>query len=106
MRLGRSWLADLDMAAKLEEIWLEWSDHQDNDRQSVDYARAFREYGIDVEALPTEHAAARVAASGVKVDLVLALNSWASQLKFDPRPQDPARPQRRRPERRRGRAGR
>ena len=54
----------------------------------------FRDYGIDVEALPAEEAAARVAASQIKLDLALSLYGWASGLRFDPRPQDPARWQR------------
>jgi tetratricopeptide (TPR) repeat protein len=55
---------------------------------------AFRDYGIDVEALPVEEATARIAASQVKYDLALALGQWASRLEFDPRRRDPARGQR------------
>src|SRR5207247_332102 len=53
----RQWVTDLDMAVKLEEIRLEWYEHLDKDRYYADFARALREYGIDMEALPTEEAA-------------------------------------------------
>jgi tetratricopeptide (TPR) repeat protein len=54
----------------------------------------FREYGIDVEALPAEEAAARIAASHIKLDLVLSLDRWATSLRFDARKLDPKRWQR------------
>src|SRR5439155_25508065 len=40
------------------------------------YERAFREYGIDVDALSVEEAAARVAASPIARRLVVALDDW------------------------------
>src|SRR5262249_37049371 len=52
------------------------------------YARVFRDYGIDVEALSTEEAAARIADSHIKLDLVLALDRWAKSLRSDPRELD------------------
>jgi tetratricopeptide (TPR) repeat protein/serine/threonine protein kinase len=82
----RQWVTDLDMAVKLEEIRLEWYEHSDKDRYHADHARAFRDYGIDLKALPTEEAAARMAASRIKLDLVVALGGWAGD--------DPARRQR------------
>jgi eukaryotic-like serine/threonine-protein kinase len=93
-RQVRQWGTDLDTAVKLDEIRLEWYDHRDDDRKYADFARAFREYGIDVEALATEEAAARVAASRIKVDLVLTLGSWAESLRSDARPENSARRQR------------
>jgi eukaryotic-like serine/threonine-protein kinase len=96
-RRVRQWATDLDTAAKLEEIRLEsyeigeYGNLEEYDRGYADYARVFRDYGIDVDALSAEEVTARVAASKVKLDLVLALGSWASQLRSDLRPQDPAR---------------
>jgi eukaryotic-like serine/threonine-protein kinase len=85
---------ELETAAKLEEILAEFKEPPARDREYAEYARVFRDYGIDVEALSTEEAAARIADSNIKLDLVLALEQWASSLRFDPRPQDPARWQR------------
>src|SRR4029450_9211040 len=45
-RRVRQWLTDLDMAAKLEEIRLESG--TDYNRPYAEYARVFRDYGIDV----------------------------------------------------------
>ncbi len=83
-------LTELETAAKLEEILTE----SYRDRGYAEYARLFRDYGIDVEALPTEEAAARIADSRIKLDLVLALDRWATSLRADPRRLDPTRWQR------------
>jgi serine/threonine protein kinase/tetratricopeptide (TPR) repeat protein len=93
-RQVRLWHTDLDTAAKLEGIRLEWYDLDDRIRGYADFARVFRAYGIDVEALPVEEATARVVDSQIKLDLVLALDSWAGQLRTDSLPQNPARWQR------------
>ena len=54
------------MLAKLEEIRLNKAFGKDDaphpSRSDTEYARAFRDYGIDVEALPVEEAAARIRA--------------------------------------------
>src|SRR5262249_55621143 len=87
--LGRrvsQWLTDLNTAAKLEEILMESPSNTNRDRAYADLARVFRDYGIDVEALPTEDATARVAASQIKIDLALALNGWTAIVRLDPRP--------------------
>src|SRR5262249_30261293 len=55
-RRVRRWQTDLDMAAKLEELRRQSADTADWDREYADYARLFREYGIDVEALSAEEA--------------------------------------------------
>jgi tetratricopeptide (TPR) repeat protein/serine/threonine protein kinase len=93
-RRVRQWLSDLDTAARLEELRLESYDEEDRDRSYADFARVFREYGLDVEALPVEEATARVAASRIKRDLVSALGNWAWRLQHDRRPQDPSHWQR------------
>jgi serine/threonine protein kinase/Flp pilus assembly protein TadD len=41
------------------------------------YARAFREYGIDVDALDPAEAAGRIRAKGVRAELAAALDGWA-----------------------------
>ncbi len=86
-------LTELETAAKLEEI-LESTEPAARDRVYAEYSQVFRDYGIDVEALSTEEVAARIADSNIKLDLVLALDRWASSLRSDRRPQDPARWQR------------
>jgi tetratricopeptide (TPR) repeat protein len=75
-----SWLADLDMAGRLEELALSWFEDADVSRTAAEYARVFRNYNMDVEALPPTKAAERVAASRVHADLVSALDDWAWQL--------------------------
>jgi len=105
-RRVRQWLTDLETSAKLEEILLEFAAPGIRDRLFVGstepsariqgdggYARVFRDYGIDVEALSTEEAAARIEHSHIKVDLVLALDRWAKSWRADPGV-DPARWQR------------
>ena len=87
-------LTELETAAKLEELLTEFKEPPARDREYAEYAQAFRDYGIDVEALSNEEAAARIADSTIKLDLVLALDRWASSLRSDPRPQDPAHWQR------------
>jgi tetratricopeptide (TPR) repeat protein len=89
-RRVRQWLTDLDMAAKLEECRLQNLGKRNHPRMIAGYARLFRDYGIDVETLPTEEAAARVAASAIKLDLALALRTWATILRWDSRKQDRA----------------
>src|SRR5262249_20602521 len=85
-------LTELETAAKLEEIEILMESYRD--RVYAEYARLFQDYGIDVDALSTEEAAARIADSRIKLDLVLALDRWASSLRSDPRGLDPARWQR------------
>jgi tetratricopeptide (TPR) repeat protein/tRNA A-37 threonylcarbamoyl transferase component Bud32 len=75
-RRARDWLKDLDMVARLEEIGT------DSDRDPmpipVAYGQAFREYGIDIEALTPEEAAARIASRPIRVDLATALDRWGN----------------------------
>ncbi|HET6573304.1 MAG TPA: protein kinase [Fimbriiglobus sp.] len=85
-------LTELEMAAKLEELPIELETQRD--RVYAEYARLFQDFGIDVEALSTEEAAARIADSSIKLNLVLALDRWANTLRSDPRRPAPARWQR------------
>jgi tetratricopeptide (TPR) repeat protein len=68
-RRAREWLHDLDMVANLDA---RTTSHMA--RSLAEYLQAFREYGIDVEALPPEEAAARIAARPIRVDLAVALD--------------------------------
>jgi tetratricopeptide (TPR) repeat protein len=72
---------DLRMRVTLEEIRLTQAAVKDNhfDLAGADrlFASAFRDYGIDVDALPPAEAAARVRASRITDDLVAALDAWA-----------------------------
>jgi serine/threonine protein kinase/Flp pilus assembly protein TadD len=73
---------DLEMVQRLEQIRLrlpvdEVEVSSDWKRQDVLYARAFREYGIDVEALEPAEAARRVRAASIRLELTAALDHWA-----------------------------
>jgi tetratricopeptide (TPR) repeat protein/serine/threonine protein kinase len=72
-RRAREWLNDLDMVVRLEEIeaGTDWK------VKLVEYLKAFREFGIDVENLPPEEAAARIAARPIGVDLAVSMDRWA-----------------------------
>jgi tetratricopeptide (TPR) repeat protein len=76
--LGR----DLEMAARLEEIRarepIDRSGRFDWTRLGPEFARAFRDYGIDVEALTTAEAARRIRARAIPEELVAALEDWAT----------------------------
>jgi serine/threonine-protein kinase len=54
------------------------------------YARAFREYGIDPEALPPQETARRVRARPIARELVAALDDWAKVRRTATRPDDAA----------------
>jgi serine/threonine protein kinase/Flp pilus assembly protein TadD len=70
---------DVNMVLRLEEIWMP---HVGAGLLSatpftVAYATAFREYGIDVEALEPSEAGARIRARKIRLELALALDSWS-----------------------------
>jgi serine/threonine protein kinase/tetratricopeptide (TPR) repeat protein len=72
---------DLTMVARVEQIRLEQAQvkggHFDIGGAAPAYARAFRDYGIDVETLAPEEAAARMRARSIWVQLAAALDNWA-----------------------------
>ena len=76
--------ADLAMLGALEQARLEMTavadNHFDHERTTAGYARAFREYGIDVAALPPHEAAALVRERTIALYLVAALHDWAGLL--------------------------
>jgi tetratricopeptide (TPR) repeat protein/serine/threonine protein kinase len=72
---------DLEMAVLLEDIRLEQTsvkdDHFDSAGADPLYAEAFRDYGIDVEALDPAEAAERIQARSIAAELITALDNWA-----------------------------
>jgi tetratricopeptide (TPR) repeat protein len=82
-------LADLRMVLRLEEIRLLQSSVKDGrfDSEGADrrYAAAFRDHGIDVEALPLQEAAQLIAAQTIQVELAAALDGWARMRRYNPR---------------------
>jgi eukaryotic-like serine/threonine-protein kinase len=85
---------ELETAAKLDEMLVEFTGPVSRDRFYAKHAQAFQDCGIDVEALSTEEAAARIASSLIKLDLVFALERWALAIRDDDRKLDPDRWQR------------
>jgi serine/threonine protein kinase/Flp pilus assembly protein TadD len=87
LRRAREFEADLEMAARLEDLTLRPArktggkdlvakiDFAELDRQ---YARAFREFGIDLETLPEGEAAERVRVRPIRVELAAALDHWSN----------------------------
>src|SRR5262249_11301625 len=76
-------VADAQMIVDLEEIHARKTaptievDQPYWEQFDREYARAFREYGIDVAALPTGEAAERVKSRAICVELVATLDEWA-----------------------------
>jgi tetratricopeptide (TPR) repeat protein len=73
---------DVEMVLRLEEIWTprdsrRWAGERFRASRAAAYATAFREYGIDVEALEPSEAAARIRARKIRLELALALDFWA-----------------------------
>jgi eukaryotic-like serine/threonine-protein kinase len=83
-------LADLTMAESLEDINLDQAAVREElfDLAQADlaYARAFRDYGIDIDALPTEDAAERIKGRAIRAALVAALDDWALVRKHTRKP--------------------
>jgi eukaryotic-like serine/threonine-protein kinase len=83
---------DLQMVARLEEARLS-EEYVPGERGMASneggpdlYAAAFRDFGVDVETLPAEEAAARLRARpAVAIPLAAALDDWAGKV----RPRDP-----------------
>src|SRR5262245_33721012 len=82
-RTGRGLLADFRRLARLEEVRTQGGGvkdgHFDFEAEDRGYAAAFRDYGIDVEALAPPEAAERVGARAIRVELAAALDAWAIQ---------------------------
>jgi serine/threonine-protein kinase len=76
-------LADLQMLGKLEQARLEGAAVRqrnssfDSARTDAKYAEAFREYGIEVQALLPPTAAREIKGRNIRVELAAALDDWA-----------------------------
>jgi hypothetical protein len=81
-------LADFRMVAKLEEVRLLGSGvkdgHFDYEAEDRGYAAAFRDYGIDIEALDPREAAECIGARAIRVELAAALDDWARKRRWVP----------------------
>jgi serine/threonine-protein kinase len=82
--LGRQLLdvgRDLEMAATLEEVRIRRADVVEGrlavSRAAAEYARAFRDYGIDIDALDPAQAAERIRERAIRAELAAALDDWA-----------------------------
>ncbi len=67
---------DRRMAHRLAEIKVEFSSHNDRSKMDADYAAAFHEYGLDLDALPAAEAGAGIVARRIADDLVSAIDQW------------------------------
>jgi hypothetical protein len=74
-------LADLEILAKLEDIRLGQSAVKDGkfDKAGADpaFAKAFHDYGIDVQVLGVQEAAAQIRQRVIAIHLAAALDDWA-----------------------------
>jgi tetratricopeptide (TPR) repeat protein/serine/threonine protein kinase len=73
---------DIEMVLSLEDARLEGSERALGSRGGGDamdaaYLKAFRDYGIDVEALPADRAAELIRARPIRRELTDALDAWA-----------------------------
>jgi WD40 repeat protein/tetratricopeptide (TPR) repeat protein len=72
---------DRRMLARLEQALLEGSNFKDNEfdwkQSAIDYAAAFQEYGIDVQALAAEEVVRLIQQRTIHTHLVAALDHWA-----------------------------
>jgi serine/threonine protein kinase/tetratricopeptide (TPR) repeat protein len=74
---------DGQMALRLDEVRLPGMGIPGaEENRDVQYAQAFREYGIDVESLEPRQVAEQVAARTIRPELIVALDNWAHERKF------------------------
>jgi serine/threonine protein kinase/Flp pilus assembly protein TadD len=87
---------DVEMVLRLERIRLPQSVNgfegaYDHRRADTSYGEAFRDYGIDVEALQPAEAARRIRPRAIHRELIVALDQWAARRgHLDPRGFDSA----------------
>ena len=67
---------DLEMVLKLEELRLKRTG-ANGEEVDQGYRKAFRELGIDVDAVEPEAAAERIQARSVRTQMVVAMDTWA-----------------------------
>lgn len=83
---------DRRMVERLARIHVDMTFHLNRAREDAQYAAAFRDYGIDVDALSPAEAGARIAARPIAIELAAALDHWAfSRRRTKPRRLDEAR---------------
>jgi serine/threonine protein kinase/Tfp pilus assembly protein PilF len=78
---------DLEMVLRLEHLRLppperSISNFNPPGNDDAAYARAFRDFGIDVEALEPNEAAERIRARSIWLELAIALDNWAACLQL------------------------
>jgi tetratricopeptide (TPR) repeat protein/serine/threonine protein kinase len=81
---------DRQMVDRLDQIKLEYSSHTDRPKIDAHYVVAFREFGIDVDALAPAEAGARVASSRIADELISAIDQWIFRRKSIISPDLPA----------------
>jgi tetratricopeptide (TPR) repeat protein len=77
---------DLGMAQQLEDIYFRILNTEPfvlAPSADAEYTRAFRNYGIDAEALPVAEAAKRISARTIRLELVRALDFWSLRRRLD-----------------------
>jgi tetratricopeptide (TPR) repeat protein len=83
---------DVDMAVLLEEIRLEMAtvkdEHLSWEEFLLHYAKAFRNYGLDLDQLEPDRAVARIEGSAIREQLVAALDDWLLALSGSSRNQE------------------
>ena len=67
---------DRRMADRLTQIKVEFSGHNDRSRMDEDYAAAFREFGIEIDALSAADTRAGIVGRQIADDLVSAIDQW------------------------------
>jgi tetratricopeptide (TPR) repeat protein len=76
----REVLGDMQMLANLEHVRARSTNNEagfDLKEEDQGNARAFREYGIDIDALPRDEAARRIQARSICYELTVFLDSWS-----------------------------
>ena len=78
----KQWQADLAMVDQLEKIHLEKAsavkdEHFDQASGAAPYAKAFQEYGLDLQATGSWQAAQKLQTAVIKKHLLSALDDWA-----------------------------
>jgi serine/threonine-protein kinase len=67
---------DREMVDRLEQIHGDYLVHYDRKIKDSNYARAFREYGIDLDVLDPDEAARRIASHRIVPELAGAIDHW------------------------------
>jgi hypothetical protein len=77
---GREVLGDMLMLSNLENVRVSSTQNEagfDLKEEDSGNARAFREYGIDIDALSRDEAATRIRARSIRFELAVLLDSWS-----------------------------